>query len=56
MRIGWVRSVTNINNAFAVSSFADELAREQKQNPKDYLLSLIGKDQMLDVNKDAAKY
>jgi isoquinoline 1-oxidoreductase subunit beta len=56
MRIGWVRSVTNINNAFAVSSFADELAREQKQDPKDYLLSLIGKDQMLDVNKDAAKY
>lgn len=56
MRIGWVRSVTNINNAFAVSSFADELAREQNQDPKDYLLSLIGKDQLIDVNKDNAKY
>ncbi len=56
MRIGWVRSVTNINNAFAVSSFADELAREQGKDPKDYLLGLIGKDQKLDVNKDGAKY
>jgi len=56
MRIGWVRSVTNINNAFAVSSFADEMAVEAKMDAKDYLLSLIGKDQLLDVNQDNAKY
>ena len=56
LRIGWVRSVTNINNAFAVCSFADEMAIENKQDPKEYLLSLIGKDQHIDFSKDNAKY
>ncbi|MBV1911094.1 MAG: molybdopterin-dependent oxidoreductase [Kangiellaceae bacterium] len=56
LRIGWVRSVTNINNVFAVSSFADELAVESNKDPKDYLLSLIGKDQFIDLAKDKAKY
>lgn len=56
MRIGWVRSVTNINNAFAASSFADEMAASLKKDPKDYLISLIGKDQHIDFAKDNAKY
>ncbi|WP_154222589.1 xanthine dehydrogenase family protein molybdopterin-binding subunit [Marinicella rhabdoformis] len=56
MRIGWVRSVTNINNVFAASSFADELAVASKVNPKDYLLQLIGKDQHVDFSKDNYKY
>jgi len=55
-RIGWVRSVTNINNAFAVCSFADEMAAEAKIDSKDYLLSLIGKDQHIDLAKDGYKY
>jgi len=56
LRIGWVRSVTNINNAFAVSSFVDEMAVENKVDPKDYLLSLIGNDQHIDLAKDGFKY
>ena len=33
VRIGWLRSVANIQNAFAVSSFADEIAHAGKQDP-----------------------
>jgi len=56
LRIGWVRSVTNINNAFAVSSFVDEMAVANKVDSKDYLLALIGKDQHIDLAKDGFKY
>jgi isoquinoline 1-oxidoreductase beta subunit len=56
MRIGWVRSVTNINNAFAACSFADEMAFEAGKDPKEYLLQLIGKDQHVDLMKDGFKY
>ena len=56
LRIGWVRSVTNINNAFAIGSFADEMAVHAGIDPKDYLLSLIGKDQHIDLSKDGYKY
>lgn len=55
-RIGWVRSVANISNAFAACSFADEIAHQVKQDPKDHLLSLIGEDQQLDFEKDGFKY
>jgi len=56
LRIGWVRSVTNINNAFAVCSFADEMAVESGIDPKEYLLSLLGKNQHIDLNKDGFNY
>jgi isoquinoline 1-oxidoreductase beta subunit len=56
MRIGWLRSVTNINNAFAACSFADELAHAANQDPKDFLLGLIGKDQHVNYAQDAYKY
>jgi len=56
MRIGWIRSVTNINNAFAACSFADEMAVHSGVDSKDYLLSLIGKDQHIDLSKDKCKY
>jgi isoquinoline 1-oxidoreductase beta subunit len=56
LRIGWVRSVTNINNAFAASSFADEMAHAQGVDPKDYLLQLIGEDTLVDFEADGYKY
>ncbi len=55
-RIGWLRSVTNINHAFAVSSFADELAAHVKKDPKDFLLELIGPDRKIDLSKEKAEY
>ncbi len=56
MRIGWVRSVTNINNVFAASSFVDELAHAAGKDSKDFLLELIGGDRVEDFAKDGFKY
>ena len=42
VRIGWMRSVQNVFHAFAVSSFADELAHAVGQDPLQHLLALIG--------------
>jgi len=42
VRIGWFRSVANIYHAFAIHSFADELANAANQDSVQYLLNLIG--------------
>lgn len=55
-RIGWLRSVTNINQAFAICSFADEMAHHVRQDPRDHLLSLIGSDRTIDLSAEKAKY
>ena len=47
VRIGWLRSVANIYHAFAVQSFANELAYAANQDPYDYLLALIGPGQTI---------
>jgi isoquinoline 1-oxidoreductase beta subunit len=47
-RIGWFRSVSNVPRAFAVQSFAAELAHELGRDPKDYLLELIGPARIID--------
>ena len=49
IRIGWLRSVNNIQHAFAVQSFAAELAHAAGRDPKDYLLDLIGPDREVDL-------
>ncbi|MCW5746745.1 MAG: xanthine dehydrogenase family protein molybdopterin-binding subunit [Alphaproteobacteria bacterium] len=41
-RIGWYRSVANIQHAFAIQSFVTEIAQALGKDPKDYLLELIG--------------
>jgi isoquinoline 1-oxidoreductase beta subunit len=50
-RIGWFRSVSNIPHAFAVQSFAAELAHAAGRDPKDYLLELIGPSRLIDQQK-----
>ena len=49
VRIGWLRSVCHIQQNFAVSSFADELAHAAGRDPLEYLLALLGGDRMLDL-------
>lgn len=44
VRIGWMRSVCNIQHAFGIGSFVDELARESGQDPRALWLSLLGPD------------
>jgi isoquinoline 1-oxidoreductase beta subunit len=49
VRIGWLRSVANIYHAFAVQSFANELAYAANRDPYDYLMTLIGSARTLDA-------
>jgi isoquinoline 1-oxidoreductase beta subunit len=42
VRIGWLRSVANVYHAFAIHSFADELANAANKDSVQYLLDLIG--------------
>ena len=56
VRIGWLRSVANIYHAFAVQSFAAELAHAAGRDQKDYLLELIGPPRKVDPQAEGAKY
>ena len=47
-RIGWYRSVSNIQRAFAVQSAVCEVAHKLGRDPKDFLLELIGPDRTID--------
>ena len=42
MRIGWMRSVCNVQQAFATHSFIDEIAHATKRDPRDTMLELFG--------------
>lgn len=55
VRIGWLRSVNNIQHAFAVQSFAAELAAAVGRDPKDFLLELIGEPRRIDLTADGLK-
>lgn len=50
-RIGWFRAVSNIPRAWAIQSFAAELAEELGKDQKEMLLELIGSDRQLDPKK-----
>lgn len=50
-RIGWFRSVYNVPHAFAVQSFAAELAAAAGRDQKDYLLELIGAPRQVDLRQ-----
>jgi isoquinoline 1-oxidoreductase beta subunit len=48
VRIGWYRSVYNVPHAFAVCSFADELAHAAGKDTVEYLRELLGDPRKLD--------
>jgi isoquinoline 1-oxidoreductase beta subunit len=49
VRIGWMRSVQNVFHAFAISSFADELAQAAGRDSVEHLLELIGPPRKVDL-------
>jgi isoquinoline 1-oxidoreductase beta subunit len=55
IRVGWMRSVSNIFHAFSIGSFADELAIKAGRDSKDHLLALIGKGRILNLEAEGAK-
>jgi len=57
VRIGWLRSVANIYHAFAIHSFAAELAHNANKDSVQYLLDLIGPPRIvnLDLKGDEAE-
>jgi isoquinoline 1-oxidoreductase subunit beta len=46
-RIGWLRSVSNIQHAFAIGSMLDEIASHRKVDPVKNLIELLGADRMV---------
>jgi isoquinoline 1-oxidoreductase beta subunit len=59
VRLGWLRSVANIQHAFAIHSFVDELAHLAKRDPVEYLLDVLGQPRKVDIASRsplAAKY
>ncbi len=56
VRIGWLRSVANVYHAFAVQSFAAELAEAAGRDQKEFLLELIGPPRFVDPNEEGAQY
>lgn len=55
-RIGWVRSVININNAFSIGSALDELAYARGVDPVKNLLELLGDDRQIDFASKVNKF
>ena len=56
VRIGWYRSVYNIPHAFAVCSFADELAAAAGKDPVEYLRQVLGDPRKLDFKAMSVDY
>jgi isoquinoline 1-oxidoreductase beta subunit len=56
VRIGWLRSVCNVYHAFAIGSFADELAKLTGTDSHAFLRKLIGPPRRVDPAADEAEY
>ena len=52
IRVGWYRSVNNIQHAFAMNCFANELAEAVGRDPVEFLLEMIGDAEVMDLAKD----
>jgi isoquinoline 1-oxidoreductase beta subunit len=55
IRVGWYRSVNNIQNSFVQNCFAYELAKAAGRDPLEMLLEMIGDADNMDLAKDGVK-
>jgi isoquinoline 1-oxidoreductase subunit beta len=55
VRIGWLRSVANIYQAFAIQSFTDELAAAAGRDRIEYFLDLLGPPRSIDFPGEGTK-
>lgn len=55
VRTGWLRSVGNINNAFALGSFVDELADKAGISTQQMWLNLLGEDRTFNPREEGFK-
>lgn len=56
LRIGWMRSVCNIQHGFALGSFVDEVAIASGKSTQQTWLELLGEDKLLDVGAQGFDY
>ena len=55
IRVGWYRSVNNIQHAFAMNCFANEIAEAAGRDPVEFLLEMIGEAEVMDLAKDGVE-
>ena len=55
IRVGWYRSVNNVQHAFAMNCFANEIATKAGRDPLELLLELIGDADVLDLTADGVE-
>lgn len=53
-RIGWLRSVSNIQHAFAVNCMMDEIAEARGMDPVNHSLQLLGNERTTPLNVELA--
>lgn len=56
VRIGWLRSVTNIQQAWALGSMVDEIAQGEGRRTDELWMELIGSDRNVNPADDGAQY
>ena len=52
-RVGWMRSVANVQHAFAIGTMMDRVAEYREMDAVDNALDLLGGDRMLDLSSIA---
>jgi isoquinoline 1-oxidoreductase beta subunit len=55
IRVGWLRSVRNISQAYAVGTMLDEIAEARKLDPIANTLDLLGPDRSITFNSEIPK-
>lgn len=56
VRVGWLRSVTNIQQAFAIGSMVDEIAMGEGNDTYSQWMDMIGDDRHINPADDGATY